>query len=108
VKLANLFDSVPTNLDTEFFEPILQADSFRLERIVSLGHSTPPGEWYDQQQDEWVLLISGAAVLAIEGEDAPVRLNTGDHLLLPAHVKHRVEWTAPDVRTVWLALHYTR
>ncbi len=77
-----------------------------MERIVSLGQQTPPGEWYDQSDDEWVLLLSGAARLLIEGESQASALQPGDCLLLPAHVRHRVEWTDPAQPTVWLAFHF--
>jgi len=78
----------------------------RLERIVSTGHATPPGEWYDQDRDEWVVVLRGRARVRIEGEAEDRRLSVGDHLLLRAHVRHRVEWTDPTAPTVWLALHY--
>jgi cupin 2 domain-containing protein len=76
----------------------------KLERIVSHGHATPEAGWYDQEQDEWVMLLAGAAGLLIEGEGERA-LAPGDALLLPAHCRHRVTWTAPDQPTVWLALH---
>lgn len=103
---ANIFGALPETLDEEFFGTLLQTAGFRLERIVSKGHSTPAGQWYDQDHDEWILVLSGSARLGIDGEDALVELTVGDWLLLPAHKRHRVEWTAPDVETVWLALHY--
>ena len=78
----------------------------RLERIVSRGHRTPDGEWYDQEWDEWVVVLSGRATLLVEGEPEPIPLVPGDSLVLPAHVRHRVEWTDPAADTVWLALHY--
>lgn len=84
---------------------LLERAGLRLERIVSLGHATPPGEWYDQQRDEWVVLLSGAARLAFEGEDGERALEPGDWLWIPAHVRHRVAWTDPHEPSVWLALH---
>jgi cupin 2 domain-containing protein len=77
----------------------------RVERITSRGHATPPGEWYDQPQDEWVALLAGAARLLVEGEPAARELRPGDWVLLPARLRHRVEWTDPDRDTVWLAVH---
>jgi cupin 2 domain-containing protein len=77
----------------------------RIERIVSRGQATPPGVWYDQEFDEWVAVLAGAAGLLIEGEAAPRRLGPGDYVHLPAHVRHRVEWTDPAGATVWLAVH---
>ena len=78
----------------------------RLERIVSLGHATPAGRWLAQAQDEWVVVLRGSAALAFEGEPAPVLLRPGDHVIIPAHRRHRVEWTDPADVTVWLALRY--
>jgi len=76
----------------------------RLERIVSTGQATPPGEWLSQAHEEWVLLLKGAAILTLEGE-APLMLGPGDHVLIPADLRHRVDWTDPRAPTVWLALH---
>lgn len=104
--LANLFASIPSSLPDELFETLLTGKDFRLERIVSRGHVTPEGQWYDQEEHEWVLLVSGAAVLEIEGRNAPLSLKPGDHLLLPAHCRHRVQWTADDRDTIWLALFF--
>lgn len=79
---------------------------FWLQRIVSHGQATPPGEWYDQAEDEWVALLAGSAGLRIEGLPTPLELKPGDHLRLPAGLRHRVEWTSADPPAVWLALHY--
>lgn len=106
MEVANLFADIPPELPEELLSELLKGKSFRLERIVSRGQATPPGQWYDQAWDEWVLLLQGEAALTIEGRPEPVRLGTGDHLLLPAHCRHRVEWTAADESTLWLALHF--
>ena len=71
---------------------------------MSHGQATPPGQWYDQAEDEWVLLVQGRAGLRVEGADAERVLEPGDWLLIPAHVRHRVEWTAGDVPTIWLCV----
>lgn len=105
-KPGNIFSDLPARLDEEFFETLIENKGFKLERIVSKGHATPEGQWYDQEKNEWVLLVSGSARLIVEGEPRPITLEPGDHLILPAHLKHRVEWTAPDTETVWLAVHY--
>lgn len=78
----------------------------RLERIVSTGHATPPGQWLDQDTNEWVAVLRGRAALRFEDEEGPRVLGPGDCALIPAHRRHRVEWTDPDEPTVWLALHY--
>ena len=102
-----LFEHLPDSFDDEQFLPLFQGGSFRLLRIVSNGHSTPEGEWLDQDDDEWVLVLKGAAMVRIQGEEKAHGLAPGDYLFLPAHCRHRVEWTAPDQPTVWLALHRT-
>jgi cupin 2 domain-containing protein len=106
MKGGNLFEGLPARLPEEEIEALLRAPGVRLERIVSSGHATPEGAWYDQPQAEWVVLLRGAARLLIEGEPDARRLRPGDWLLLPAHVRHRVDWTDPTAPTVWLALHY--
>jgi cupin 2 domain-containing protein len=103
---GNIFGDLPSHAPEEFFETVLQAAGFRMERIVSMGHATPAGEWYDQEADEWVLLVRGSAGLRIEGEEEILTLRPGDHLLLPARMRHRVEWTDSATATVWLALHF--
>ena len=104
--MTNLFDDVPRELPAERIDVLLETPTLRLERIVSTGHATPPGEWYDEDRDEWVVVLRGRARLRIEGEAADRALGVGDHLLLRAHVRHRVEWTDPTTPTVWLALYY--
>ena len=79
----------------------------RLERIISSGQATPAGQWYDQEQHEWVVLLSGAAGLRFEGEEGLRILSPGDFVNIPAHTRHRVEWTDEKQSTVWLALHYS-
>lgn len=91
----------------ERFDALVEAEGLRLERIVSRGHATPDGEWYDQEQDEWVVVLDGRAQLRFEDPDETTVLNPGDHVVIPAHRRHRVEWTDPDRSTLWLALHYT-
>ena len=101
---SNLFTDLPSNLPDELFTTLLEADNLRIERIVSHGHASPEGFWYDQDQHEWVLVLEGAARLSIEGESK--ELKAGDYINIPAHQKHRVEWTTPDEPTVWLAVFY--
>jgi cupin 2 domain-containing protein len=105
--VANLFDPIPPQITAEIIQVLLATAHFRLERIVSAGQATPPGEWYDQDTHEWVALLTGGAGLRFEDEAEPRVLSPGDYLLIPAHRRHRVEWTDPDTPTVWLALHYS-
>ncbi len=52
-----------------------------------------------------MLLVKGAAPLMFEGEE-PIDLRPGSFVNIPAHRRHRVEWTDPDQPTIWLAIHY--
>src|SRR5947209_7376229 len=103
---GNLFADVSPQGAEEERTELLRAPPVRIERIVSHGHASSPGFWYDQDQAEWVPLLGGAAVLVFEEHADPIRLEPGDHILIPAHVRHRVEWTSPDEPTVWLAVHH--
>lgn len=102
----NIFSAIPAQLPNELFEPILKKSGIEIERIVSKGHVTVAGEWYDQDWDEWVLLLQGQATLAFQVDTETVHLKAGDYLLIPAHCRHRVEWTHPSVETIWLAIHW--
>ncbi|MFN3151279.1 cupin domain-containing protein [Bremerella sp.] len=104
--ITNLFRDLPESVPEELFQTLIESGSVRIERIVSEGHASPPGFWYDQSMDEFVVLLQGSAVLQIEGEDQPQVLQPGDFVNLPAHRKHRVESTDPHGKTVWLAIHY--
>lgn len=102
----NLFE-VPEHLpDAELFEQLLTASDLKIERIISKGQVTPAGNWYDQDWDEWVVVLAGEAKLLLEHETEPRNLSQGDSLFLPAHLKHRVEWTSSDPATIWLAIHF--
>jgi cupin 2 domain-containing protein len=102
--MTNLFANLPARSDSEFLETLLEAGATRIERIVSHGHASPEGFWYDQEQGEWVALFQGAARLRFEDEVADLR--PGDCINIPAHRRHRVEWTSPDEPTIWLAVFY--
>jgi cupin 2 domain-containing protein len=102
----NLFHDLPHHLPQELVRTLINDANVRIERIVSHGHASPEGFWYDQNQHEWVVVLKGAARLRFEGEDQPVEMKPGDFATIPAHKKHRVEWTMPDEPTVWLAVHY--
>jgi len=90
----------------EIFEPLSGSTGVLIERIVSTGQMTPEGEWYDQERDEWVMVVTGAARLLIEGQENDIELSAGDWIHLPAHCRHRVTWTQSSPPTVWLAVHY--
>jgi len=106
-ELKNIFSQLPESAANEWLETLLQTKDFRLERIVSQGQTSPDNFWYDQEQPEWVLLLSGGARLLFAGQSEEIELRPGDYLTIPAHQKHRVTWTSPDQPSVWLAIHYS-
>lgn len=101
----NIFTSIPADLDSEIFEDIIKSPNMRVERITSKGQSTPEGSWYDQDEHEWVMVLEGKAVLGFE-DGTSVAMTKGDHINIPAHCKHRVNWTDPNQVTLWLAIFY--
>jgi cupin 2 domain-containing protein len=103
--VANIFSKLPADLSEEAIDTLHRAGALRIERIVSRGHSTPASQWYDQPQHEWVMVLQGAARLLCD-DGSRHRLQAGDFVDIPAHTRHRVEWTDPSVDTIWLALHY--
>ena len=103
--LTNLFADIPVDLPGELTQILLSLPGIRIERIVSLGHASAEGFWYDQETHEWVLLLAGTARLRFEGEE-PIDLRPGSFVNIPAHRRHRVEWTDPNQTTIWLAVHY--
>ncbi|RRB04393.1 cupin domain-containing protein [Larkinella rosea] len=106
METGNLFSAIPAVMPDEIVDQLLTGNGFNVERIVSKGHASPDGFWYDQAQNEWVLLVKGAARLRLEGTEEPLELSAGMYVNLPAHRKHRVEWTTEDEETVWLAIFY--
>ena len=104
IHVTNLLADIIANLPDEQFQMLLTAPGLRIERIISHGHASADGLWYDQPHHEWILLLQGAAQLRFD--DALVELRPGDFMNIPPHRRHRVEWTTPDHPTVWLAVHY--
>lgn len=107
-ELNNLFSKIPESAPEEEFLTLISGRNFKLERIVSKGHKTPEGQWYDQAHHEWVTLLRGTAGLKIEHRDEIIVLKPGDCINIPAHQRHRVEWTEQDSETIWLAVHYDK
>lgn len=101
----NVFNNLPAGPVDEWFDTLARLGQFRVERIVSAGHRTPEGEWYDQEWDEWVMIVRGEAKLRMADPEEIHHLLPGDWISLPAHRRHRVEWTHPDQQTIWLAVH---
>ena len=102
---GNLFASLPVALKEEVFDELLRDKNIRIERIVSQGHVSPETGWYDQETNEWVLVLQGAGTILFD-DGREVTLQKWDYLHIPAHVRHKVSWTAPDEQTLWLAVHY--
>lgn len=101
----NFYKNIPAELPEEVFETLVSGGNIRIERIISKGHRSEPGFWYDQDEAEWVMVIKGEAVLQFkEGES--LRLKEGDWLNIPPHREHRVEWTREDEETIWIAVFY--
>lgn len=104
--VSNIYQNLPLNLPEECVEILQSHSTVRIERIISQGHSTPVGEWYDQSENEWVMVLQGSGVIEYENGEQ-ITLNVGDYLYLPAHVKHRVASTCENERTIWLAIFWS-
>jgi len=102
--IENIFPLPGTAENAEQITTLLRTAGVRVERIVSHGQCSPADFWYDQHEDEWVILLSGAASVAFDDGRPPQRLRAGDHVMIPAGQRHRVAWTDPDQDSVWLAL----
>ena len=102
---GDLLAALPDASGAEQFKTLLARAGVRILRIVSDGQASPPGEWLDQDDDEWVVVLAGWTGLQIDGETDIRSLGPGEYAFLPAHFRHRVEWTDPEGPTVWLAIH---
>ncbi|WP_117234832.1 cupin domain-containing protein [Vibrio maerlii] len=103
--MSNLFSNIPEQIPNEVFEDIISTDVIRIERILSKGHCSPDVGWYDQEENEWVLVLKGEGVLEFEFGEL-VTLSEGDFINIEAGTKHKVKSTHPDRVTVWLAVFY--
>lgn len=103
--MNNIFQKIPKDLPKELIETLSQKEHIKIERIVSRGHASPKEFWYDQPQDEFVILLSGSATIIFDNK-GPVNLSKGDYLIIPAKQKHRVEKTDAIEDSIWLAIHY--
>ena len=106
METGNLLGQIPTQLPEELFQILVSGVGMRIERIVSKGHVSPPGYWYEQPENEWVMVVKGEATLRFEKDDRIVHLAEGNYVNIEAHERHRVEWTRENVETVWLAVFY--
>ena len=101
----NLFTNSPKEIPDEIFETLAENKNIKIEKIISKGHSSPESFWYDQEENEWVILLKGKAKLRFEN-NTTTELLPGDFVNIPKHVKHRVDWTDPEIETIWLAVFY--
>jgi cupin 2 domain-containing protein len=106
METGNLYQHIPAPLPEEAVAVLARGRGMRIERIVSKGHCSPPGFWYDQSDDEWVVVLKGEARLRFEKDDRIVHLAEGGYVNIRAHEKHRVEWTAGHTETIWLVVFY--
>lgn len=98
--MKNLYTPPPSSLENEFVEALYEKGNVRIEHIVSDGHSSPEGFWYDQSRNEWVCVLKGRARITFE--DGDKELGEGDHMLIPAGKRHRVACTSRQCH--WLAV----
>jgi len=103
--MDNIFNNIPSKLSHEAISELISNDTLKIERIISKGHVSPEHGWYEQAQNEWLILLQGAATLTF-GDNRELRLKSGDYLNIPAKQKHKVSWTDPDIETIWLTVHY--
>ena len=105
IEVKNFFETFEEKPTEEIIEKILENKNLKLERIITNGQITPPGEWYNQENDEWVLLLKGSALILFEDFETKT-LNSGDYILIPKFYKHRVQWVDPHNECIWIALHF--
>jgi cupin 2 domain-containing protein len=105
MNFGNIFESIPNEMKDEVIESLIESKVVKIERIISKGHASPKEGWYDQDQDEWVIIVRGSATIKFENTE-PLSINEGGYINIPAGTKHKVLWTDPEIETVWLAVHY--
>ncbi len=105
MEIKNIFENIPDKLNDELLELLAEGKNVRIERIVSQGQTTPENSWYDQNENEFVLLLKGEAKLLFEN-NSEITLKAGDYLTIPAHVKHRVSYTSVSEKCVWLTVFF--
>ena len=105
METGNIYNPIPDDLSDEVSDILAQNKSVRIERIISKGHTSPETGWYDQDEVEWVIVLTGEARIAFEN-DTVVELKQGDYVNIPVHKKHKVVSTSTDLETIWLAVHY--
>lgn len=105
INKVNIFDNIKPFSENEIFEDLFKSEKLKVERIISYPDSIPENKWYDQEKDEWVILLKGSATLQFENEEL-VKLIPGDYIFIPSHTKHKVNEVCKNEPTVWLAMHF--
>lgn len=104
---SNIYNNTPDELPDELIEIIVKSENIRIERIVSpMGHQTPEGKWFNQDRDEFVILLQGSAEVLFRENNKSMKLIPGDYIIIPKHKQHRVESTDTNIETIWLVAHY--
>ena len=103
MRTGSIFDDVPTKLDAELVTDIVREGSVCIKRIVSTGHTT---DWINPDDEEWVIVLKGAAILRFEDGDRELAMRPGDWCYIPTGCRHRVEKTSSIEPTVWMAVHF--
>lgn len=103
---GNIYLNIPHHLPDEIFENIILTGGIKIERILSKGHCSPEGHWYNQEKNEWVMVLKGRAGLQFKQNENIIEMQPGDYINIPAHCEHRIEWTHSEEETIWLAIHY--
>jgi len=104
IRNRNIFSGLPAAKKREVFQTLARGKAFKIERIVSCGQTTPKGKWLCSKTEEWVVVLRGRARLCFK-KARELELRAGDFVFIPAHMCHRVDWTHPAKKTVWLAVH---
>jgi cupin 2 domain-containing protein len=105
IKPNNIFSALLKANKGEVFEVLLKTRNLKIERIVSKGQATPENTWLKENSSEWVILLKGKARLLFKNTKKAFVLKPGDYVYIPANTRHRVEWTHPKQKTIWLAIH---
>ncbi len=106
LRYGNIFYDLPKAKEKEVFQPLFKDKKLKVERIISMGQATKEGKWLRQKRNEWVVLLQGKAVLSFLGKDEVLKLKSGDYVFIPKNLRHRVEWSDPKEKSLWLAVHF--
>jgi cupin 2 domain-containing protein len=108
LKYGNIYAEIPAIKDKEIIQIIQKNKKLKIERIISQGQVTEKGKWLKSSRDEWVMVLKGAGKIRFFKDDRLIELKVGDHILIPANTKHRVEWTSLREKTIWLTVYYKK